>query len=611
MNEVVTSVARREQKLGDAASAISVLSNDDLRRSGVTTIADALRLVPGMDVAAINSSQWAISSRGFNSVYATKLLVLIDGRAVYNPMFGGVYWDQQQTMLEDVDRIEVIRGPGATVWGANAVNGVINVVTRSARETQGGLIYAGGGDVERVFSGVRYGGRWGDHTYYRVFASHQERANFSTINGASAHDAWQMSQGGFRLDQFRGEDTHLTWQADASRSRLEDGVSDARNLDTLGRWTSRGADGSQVEVQAYYDSTDSNQAARARNRANTFDFTAQHRFEMGERQDVIWGVGYRFISAELTQTNPALPVRDGTFDRYLFSAFVQEEFKAKPDLTFTTGVKLEHNDYTGFEVQPSVRVLFKPAAEQTVWAAISRAARTPDGIEGRDTAAPVIGAPVVGPDGGYYLPSAVGNPNVRAESLTAYEIGYRIQATNRVHADVALFYNEYRNLISTIDQPDRWVPGVPVGILEFKWANRYDAQTYGAEASVTFSPTDAWRLIATTTLFDQKIYGPKTADGIIGITMSPPKFQAGLRSSWNWSRRSSLDVQLRYVGEIDFVPAYFTGDLQFSYRIDEQLELSIGGRNLFDPKHLEQVPIAFAMPAQIPRSIYGKVTWRF
>jgi len=613
MNETVTSVSKREQKLGDAASAISVLSNDDLRRSGATTIADALRLVPGMDVGSINSSQWAISARGFNSIYATKLLVLIDGRAVYSPTFAGVYWDQQQTMLEDVDRIEVIRGPGATVWGANAVNGVINVVTRSARDTQGGLIYAGGGDVEQAIGGARYGGRLGEHAYYRVFASHQARDNFPLANGQSAHDRWQISQSGIRVDDYPNEETHFTWQAEASQSDLEDYASDAHGFNTLGRWTHRATNGAEVELQAYYDHADHNELSRADNQTNTFDITAQHHFEVSDRNDIIWGIGYRTVAVGLKQTNAAFPVRHGDFDLNLASAFVQEEYTAIPDvLTLTAGAKLEHNDFTGFEFQPSVRALFKPAPDQTIWAAISRAVRTPDVLESRDAGAPIYGAPVAGPGGGFYLPAVVGNPEIKSETLWAYEIGYRLQATKRVSVDLAAFYNKYDDLIFTSETEFRVVPGVPFGLIEFPWLNVYRKETYGAEGSVTLSPARTWRMTIGATVFDQRVQGPAgVSGGSVAYALAPPKFQATLRSAWDCSERTSLDAQIAYVGAIDSVPAYVTADLRFSYRPTEHIELSIVGRNLLENQHLEQVPEAFAVPAEVPRGFYGKVTWRF
>ncbi|HEY8933204.1 MAG TPA: TonB-dependent receptor, partial [Rariglobus sp.] len=506
MNETVTSVSKKEQPLFDSATAISVLTNDDLRRSGATTIPDALRLVPGMDVGAVNSREFAVSARGFNSVFANKLLVLMDGRPVYTGLFGGVYWDLQQTPMEDVDRVEVIKGPGATVWGANAVNGVINVVTRSARDTQGGMIYGGGGDVHEEMGGVRYGGRLGENTYYRVFASYQSNDDYPLANGQSAGDSWLGRTAGFRIDHYPDPDAHLTWQADITDVRSD--ISDGYDVNTLGRWTRQLSDRSSIEVQAYYDRLYRDESARSAPLSDTFDLTAQHTFGAGDRHAVIWGGGYRFSDYQIGQTTPAITVRDGDFHLHLFSVFAQDEFKLVPDrLTLTTGIKIEHNDYTGFELQPGVRMVFKPAKNQTLWAAVSRAVRTPTALEGRDTFAIVTGPPVPGPGGGSYLPAIVGESDIQREVLWAYEMGYRFVPTSQVNVDLAVFYNDYSNLI-TFGETSRFVPGAPLGTLEIPWENSLSGHTYGGEAAVTVAPMKTWRLIAGYSLMFQQIHGP-------------------------------------------------------------------------------------------------------
>jgi outer membrane receptor protein involved in Fe transport len=394
MNESVTSVSGHEQRLGDAAAAIAVLSNDDLRRSGAATIMEALRLVPGMEVGAVNSSQMAVSARGFNGVFSNKLLVLVDGRAVYNPLFSGVYWDLQQTIMEDVDRVEVIRGPGATIWGANAVNGVVSVVTRSARDTQGTLVYGGGGDVYQALGGVRYGGRAGENTYFRTFVSYQATADYPLANGHPAGDQWQSTHGGFRLDHYPDQDTQLTWQAEATTVDLYDHTADANNINTLGRWTRQLSAESSVEVQAYYDRTSRNDAANIYAVVDTADVTAQHTLTFDPQNAVIWGLGYRFTNTVLKPAPPLIIMRKSHVRLHLFNMFVQDELKVVPDkVTLTAGIKVEHNDFTGFEFQPSVRATFKPAAQQTLWAAVSRAVRTPSETEGRDMFTALAGPP--------------------------------------------------------------------------------------------------------------------------------------------------------------------------------------------------------------------------
>ncbi len=607
MNETVTSVSKKEEFLFDSATAISVLTNDDLRRSGATSIAEALRLVPGMDVGTVNSRESAVSARGFNFVFSNKLLVLVDGRAVYTSLFGGVYWDLQQTMLDDVDRIEVIKGPGATVWGANALNGVINVVTRSARDTQGGLVYGGGGDVHQEMGGVRYGGRLAKDTYYRVFASYQANDDYPLANGQSAGDAWLGRHAGFRLDHYPDPDTHLTWQADITDVRSD--ISDGYNVNTLGRWTHQLSARSSIEVQAYYDRLYRDETNRTAPLADTYDLTAQHTFGLGERHDVIWGAGYRLIDSLIKQTTPANPIRDGNFQTQLFSAFVQDDIKLVPDrLTLTPGFKVEHNDYTGVEFQPSIRMVFKPTKTQTVWAAVSRAVRTPTAVEGRDTLAVVVGPPGPGPGGGLFLPAIVGNPDLKSEVLCAYEMGYRFVPAPRVNVDLAVFYNDYNDLI-TFGETSRFVPGAPVGTLEIPWGNSLEGHTYGGEAAVTVTPADTWRLITGYSLFLQHIHGAAGANP--DTARAPPTHQITLRSSHDLTKRASLDVQFRYVDQIEGVPGYITADIRFAYRLTRQLELSLVGQNLLDDRHPEQAGAPITTTTDAPRGFYGKLTWSF
>ena len=609
MNETVTSVSKKEQPLFDSPAAISVLSNDDLRRSGATTLPDALRLVPGMDVASVNAGQTAVSSRGFNSLYANKLLVLVDGRTVYSPLFAGVFWDQQQIMLNDVDRIEVIRGPGATIWGANAVNGVINVVTRDAKDTQGGLLYGGGGDVNQTLAGARYGGRLGEHTYYRVYGSEQSYDDHPLANGAPAQDNGAGRQGGFRVDYYPTDAAHATWQSDVTTTDFADRASDGYNVNTLGRWTRDWFDRSSMELQAYYDRTHRNELTGADSTVDTLDFTLQHRFGLGERNDVIWGLGYRFIDGKVAQTNPFLVIRDPRFNRQLFSAFAQDEIRLVPDrLTLTVGTKLEHNDYTGFEVQPSIHLAFKPVKNQTLWAAVSRAVRTPDVIEGGSTFAPLYGAPILGPGGGLYVPTLVGNPDVSAERLWACELGWRIQPTPRVNVDVALFYNDYQNVI-TVGSVPRFVPGVPVGIAELPWSNDISGRTYGGEGSVTVAPADSWRVTAAYSLLVANMRG--TQPFAETSENSAPKNQLSLRSAYDINRRTSIDGQLRYVDSIQGVPAYLTADLRLSYRPNDHLEFALVGQNLLDRAHPEQASAPFVAASEVPRGFYGKITWTY
>jgi iron complex outermembrane receptor protein len=593
VNVKVTTVSKKEQKLSDVPAAVYVLNNDDLRRSGATSVAEALRLVPGLDVAQINASQWAISSRGFDGQYANKLLVLVDGRTVYSPLFSGVYWDLQQQMLDDINHIEVVRGPGASVWGANAVNGVINIITESARDTQGGLIYGSGGDPHLTMDGARYGGKFGDNTYYRVCGGYQLTDDFQQTNGQSAHDGWSSETAGFRFDGYPDEGMHWTWQGDATAADLDDGASDAYNVNTLGRWTRRFSDRSSVEVQAYYDRTLRNEATRSWNAIDTLDLTAQHTIGLGARNDVIWGLGYRFIANEARQTADTSTIEDGNFSSQLFSGFVQDDFQIIPDkLTFTAGTKLEHNDITGFEFEPGVRATLKPAKNQTVWAAVSRAVRTPSELEGKNVIAIQLGPPG--------SPLLTGNPDLCSEVLWAYELGYRIQPTRRVNVDLATFYNDYSRLIN---MGSVVVPGTPP---QMPWENQQTADSWGGELSVTFEPVNKWQLTANYSLLHQTVYGSGYESNYSG-----PQNQAMLRSVYELTRRTSLSAQVRYVGPFNGVGAYVTADLRLSYRPTENLELSLNGQNLFQSEHLEQLPTFGTTGAEVPRGFYGKITWHF
>jgi iron complex outermembrane receptor protein len=601
MNVKVTSVSKQEENLSDAAAAIFVLNNDDLRRSGATTVAEALRLVPGVQVAATGSSDWAVSARGFNTQFANKLLVMIDGRAVYSPTFSGVYWDVQQVFLDDVDRIEVIRGPGATVWGANAVNGVINILSKSARDTQGGLVYGGGGDVHQALGGARYGGKISDDTYYRVYGNYQLNDEFQQANGQPANDGWDLVKGGFRIDHDTSTDGLLTWQGDVYSGRIADRAGDMHGLNMLGRWTQPLSERSSYEVQAYLDHAYRDDLL-AENSVDTADLTWQHSFGLGERNDVIWGLGYRFASSRGEQANnPAVTIVDDNISLHLFSAFVQNEFQVIPDqLSFTLGTKVEHNDFTGFEVQPSARLVFKPTEKQTVWAAVSRAVRTPSLLEGAEfiTFALAPTDPV---------PTLVGNPQVGAEVLWAYELGYRIQPHSRLSVDLAAFYNDYSDLMDW--QPSGFIPGTP-NVATFESQNVLRAESYGGEVVFTAAVTEAWRLSASYSLLLMHTRGPAS-----GVTESPdinaPTHQAVLRSAYDFTRQASLDAQLRYVDNVQGIPAYLTADLRLSYRPTANLELSLVGQNLLDPQHPEQMSTIGLPTFEVPRGFYGKLTWRF
>src|SRR5437879_4231967 len=370
MNMQVTSVSKRTQKVADAAAAIFVLTQEDIRRSGATSIPEALRLVPGLEVARIDQNKWAIGSRGFNGRFDNKLLVLIDGRSVYTPLFSGVYWNVQDVMLEDVDRIEVIRGPGATLWGANAVDGVINVITKKAKATQSAVVTAGAGTDERAAGGVRYGGKLGDNTYYRAYTKYFDWGPSAYPSGMTAHDGWDALRGGFRADWTPAGANSLTLQGDVYRTRFDETLTVASlsapysntfpnngkysGGNILGRWNHT-SEGSSMSLQMYYDNTTITDHSLFGDHQNILDLDFQHGFHVGDSQQFVWGLGYRSIH-DKNDASFTVSLQPNQVTLNQFSTFLQDEISLVDNrLQFTRGSKFEHNKFTGFEIRSEER----------------------------------------------------------------------------------------------------------------------------------------------------------------------------------------------------------------------------------------------------------------
>ena len=457
MNTEVTSVSRKQQKISKVAAAIYVITQDDIRRSGATTIPDLLRMVPGLDVAQVDANSWAISSRGFNDQIADKLLVLIDGRSVYDPSFSGVKWDEQSVPLEDIERIEVIRGPGATVWGANAVNGVINIITKSSKATQGGLVTAGAGSSE-AHGLVQYGGKAGRTGTYRIFGSYDNYNNHANQAGEPAEDAWHLTHGGFRSDWDLTNRDALTVEGDIIAGRERQVLTSFVSLyppligtyddsirpgtgDILGRWTHTFSGRSDTALQVYYSGVNQTSSG-VRELWDIFDIDFQHHLAVGSRQDVVCGFEYRHTSDNILP-GYAISFNPSSLSQNLSSAFVQDEIRLADSVSLTLGSKFEHNIYTGFEAEPSGRLAWSPTGHQTLWAAVSRAIRQPSRTD-EDLRLNVSALP--GPGGLDTLVSVFGNPNFKSEELLAYEVGYRVEPIKRVSLDFATFYNVYHDL---------------------------------------------------------------------------------------------------------------------------------------------------------------------
>ncbi|MFI5126928.1 MAG: TonB-dependent receptor plug domain-containing protein, partial [Candidatus Acidiferrales bacterium] len=450
MNIEVTSVSKKEQKLSRTASAIFVITQEDIRRSGATNIPDLLRMVPGLDVAQVNGSTWAISSRGFNDEAANKLLVMIDGRTVYSPLFNGVFWDAQQVPLEMIDRIEVIRGPGAAVWGANAVNGVINIITKKASDTQGGLISGGAGTYEQGFGTAQYGGRLGSDTYYRVFMNAFNRNHLIGLTGQNGQDDWDAYRTGFRVDTKFGAKDSFTVQGDAYNGSEGEVVAAVTSFqppqpqilklrqnfggwDLLSRWDRNISPSSKTTLQVYFDRTNRGDPTYGEGR-DTVDVDFQHDFAWSDRQDFVWGLGYRATSDNIRGTVRVSFNPPSETDQ-LFSSFVQDEIAIVPRRVYLTiGAKLEHNHFSGFGLQPNARVTWVVNDKTMLWASIARALQTP----ARFSEVRFNQVVLPGPNG---LPLVVGVIGTKHgnENLLANEIGYRTQLLENLSLDLTAF----------------------------------------------------------------------------------------------------------------------------------------------------------------------------
>lgn len=594
----VTSVSRRSERLSQAAAAVTVITQDELRRSGVTSLPEALRLVNSLHVARQTQRDWAISARGFNLTTANKMLVLIDGRSVYTPLFSGVFWDVQDTLLEDVERIEIIRGPGATLWGANAVNGVINVITKKAADTQGGLVTAGAGDEERGFGGARWGGRFA-RGHYRVYGKYFDRDPMVLADGSNARDDMNMAQGGFRTDWQGSQADTFTVQGDAydgsgGETTRADTDLDGGNL--LGRWTRATSERSGLELQVYWDRTHRRIPNLFEEHLDIFDLDFQHRLPLAKRHDLVWGVGYRFHQDEVGNSSLVgfFPPRR-SFG--LASAFAQDEISLLGDrLDVIVGTKVEHNDSTGVEVQPSLHAAWKPDDRHTLWGAVSRAVRTPTRID-EDVV-------FFFPDGTHIVE---GSRDFDSEELLAWELGYRIQPNPELLFDLAGFYNVYDHLRSQ-EPPASGAP-FPRVLL-----NRLDAETWGAELRMNAQPRQGLRIQAAYTRLEKRLrLDPDSRDPTGGLAEgNDPEDRFSLRSSFDLPASLELDAWVRYVSALPQprVDAYTEMDLRLGWRANEALELSLIGRNLLHSSHAEFGP-ATPLREEVERSVYGKVTWRF
>jgi iron complex outermembrane receptor protein len=627
MNMEVTSVSKKEQKLSQVAAAIFVVTQEDVRHSGATNIPDLLRMVPGLDVAQINANTWAISARGFNSEFANKLLVLIDGRTVYTPLFGGANWDTFDVPLEDIERIEVIRGPGGTIWGANAVNGVINVITKKTEDTLGGLLSGGGGTAAEEFGTVQYGGKIEQNTNYRIFTKYVNDDHFPDLHGQNAEDGWHLLHGGFR------EDTRISarnsWTTEGDLYTGSEGATIVHSIfnppenvsvqrlthlsggSVMGKWNHIFSDRADTTLQFYFDRY-VRSGPESRETRDTYDVEFQSHAVWGTRQDVIWGLGYRH-SADQTVGTIDQAFVPAVWDGDLFNAFVQDQITIRTDRVFlSVGTKFENSYFTDFDLQPSIRVAWTPNKRHTFWAAISRAARTPtrrnEGLQAALAALPG--------------PTEVlieGNPNIRSEHVVAYELGYRAQPNPRVSLGATVFINSYTGLESIEPLPPftNTNTNPPVAVIPMQLGNKMKGTTYGLEVYGKWKVNRVWTLSPGYSFLHIDLgLDPTSLDtvSVADAQGSNPGNQAQLRSHVELSHGVSWDANTYFVGRLknQAVPSYTRVDMQLAWKISEKVILSAVGQNLLQDHHLEFDDFLQVVNSSlIKRSAYAKFIWRF
>jgi iron complex outermembrane receptor protein len=592
----VTSVSKTAEPVGHAPASIYVITHDEIIRSGAATLAEALRLAPNLQVTQLTSSSFTVAARGFAGnpsaqSFSNKMLILIDGRSIYNPLFSGVYLEAQSILLDDVDRIEVLSGPGAALWGSNAVNGIINVITRPSYLTQGGLAGARAGNLLDDVR-ARYGGRVGDDATFRVYAKAAKHGAMDQPDGASALDSWYKMQGGFRFDWSHGPD-QVTASGDTYKALEREATAGDRLLvgaDVLTRWRHR-TEHSDLQLQAYYDMSERAEPfGGGAFVLHTYDVEVQQRLDIGSRNVLLWGAGERANSYGLTDSALAWQPTRRTLT--LESAFLQDTLTLGPGLEATAGLKVENDPYAGWQFQPDVRLAWSPRADEMLWAAVSRAVRTPTPFE-EDV------VERIGP-----ITALTGNRDFQPERVTAYEVGYRGRPSSTFSLSVTGFYNVYGDL--------RSIETTPVTFFPLTWGNSIEGHTFGIEAWADWQATSWWRLSPGFTALHESLRLRPGASTAVPLSQETddPSDQFSLESSMNLRPDLTLDARLRYVGALPdpALAAYTELSARVAWQAVPGVELSLVGRNLLHERHLE-----FPAPdgEAIARSVYAGVAWRF
>jgi iron complex outermembrane recepter protein len=628
----ITSVSRKAEKLELAAAAVFVITQEDIRRSGLASIPELLRMVPGLTVAQIDASKWAITARGFDERLADKLLVLIDGRTVFDPLSSGVYWDVQDTVVEDIERIEVIRGPGATLWGANAVNGVVNVITKKAKDTQNGLVTGGGGNQGGELSAVRYGGKLGDRGYYRIFTKYTRQDAFTDPQGREAADDWHLLHGGFRTDWVLSGRDDLTIEGDMYKGNAGQSVpgllslappavgifDDRTNMsggNLLGRWHRASSGRVDTTFQMYFETADRNEARLLKEFRHTIDLDFEQQVRVGERNELVWGGGYRYAT-DSTAGTLNLSFNPAARSTNLYGAFVQDEIVLVPDrLRVAVGSKLEHNYFSGFAAQPAFRAFWTVRPHYAIWMAISRASENSSRF---DADIRVNHDAFAGAGGVTTLESDFGTHHLPPENVTAYEFGQRGQVGKWLTIDLATFYNHYTERHTHepgISFFETNPPPLHLVLPSYTMSN-ISGETHGLEALSQWRITSFWRVSAGYALFEIHLHASQNSQDFTtarGSEGSSPRHAFQIRSELNLPHKLEFDDAVYYVGSLPDLqlPNYARVDARLGWHATEHLEASIGVQNLLDPRHFEFGSGDFVQATQVGRNAYGKLTWRF
>ena len=631
MNIQVTSVSKTEETLSRTPSAVFVISQEDIRRSGALNIPDLLRMVPGMDVSQINGNTWAISVRGFNARFSNELLVLVDGRPVYTQTFGGVFWDVLDLPLEDIERIEVIRGPGGSIWGGNAVNGVINIITKKSSDTHGGLVVAGGGNIEQGFGTAQYGGKVGKPTDYRVFMKYLNQDHFPGSGGEDGGDGWHMLLGGFRADSALSSKDTLMFQGniytarEGTPSTYLPSVTAPELLDNellvnlsggfiQGAWGHTFSPHSNTALQVSYDRYERDDTLDEGR--GTLDLDFQHHFSGWARQNIVWGVTYSY-SASHSYGSLTASLDPADLSTHLFSSFLQDEIEIAPNRVFLTiGTKLEHSYYTGFNFMPSARLAWTPSPHHTLWGAISKADRTPSAL---DTSIRANFGAHPGPGGVPVLVTLTGNPDFQNEQLIAYEMGYRTTIVKQLSVDFTAYYNDYTKQ-STAEPSAIFMvntPAPPHFVMPLIYGNLMHGETHGVEIAVNWQATHRWSLSPGYAFEEIHMHlNPKSQDtmSLPAAEGSSPDHSAQLRSHLVLWSGFAWDTSAYFVGRLTYPsePSYTRLDTQLSWHFRERASVSFVGQNLSKDLHEEFADLTqSARSTQVKRSVYAKLSWQF